>query len=434
MAPTRAKLVGLLLAAAIVAWANAALAADSDVSKAAAELREKYVADLETLAKWCDANGLKDEARKTRRVVSPSDPVKFYVPVLPDDVGPPKLPDDAPPKVVEWDAKLWKLRGDYATAAYDLARNAVRTGTPGLAFGLALERRPGQSRLRARPPTARLSEVSRSVAHALRGPKKLRAGFVWSDKFGWLPKASLPRYEKGERYCDGRWISAEEDAKRHRDIRSGWNIETEHYMIRTNHSIEAAVALGVKLERLNRLWQRLFIRYYASEADVVALFEGRLKSAHDLAATPQRLPLPRPRRLQPLAAAAAMPNIEITTGFYFDNPGRAYFFVGKDCDDRIMYHEATHQLFHESRPVAPDVGRRFNFWIVEGIAMFMESLRREDGYDVLGGFDDERLHAAQYRLLGQTSSTSRSTSSSISAWTRCKTIRESARSTAKPPA
>jgi hypothetical protein len=30
--------------------------------------------------------------------------------------------------------------------------------------------------------------------------------------------------------------------------------------------------------------------------------------------------------------------------------------------------------------------------------MYMESLRQEDGFYVLGGFDDERLHAAWYRL------------------------------------
>ena len=94
-----------------------------------------------------------------------------------------------------------------------------------------------------------------------------------------------------------------------------------------------------------------------------------------------------------------MPNIKVTTGFYLDNPGCAYFFAGKDSDDRNMYHEATHQLFHESRLVAPNVGHKTNFWIVEGIAMYMESLRREDGYDVLGGFDDERVNAARYRLL-----------------------------------
>jgi hypothetical protein len=266
-----------------------------------------------------------------------------------------------------------------------------------MAFGLAL------NAVQANPdyePVRRLLGYQKidDQWHTLYEARKLRAGFVWSDKFGWLPKANLPRYEKGERYCDGRWITAEEDAQRHSDIRSGWNIETEHYKIRTNHSIEAAVALGMKLERLHRLWQRLFIRYYASEADVVSLFEGRLKSVLNLTRR-HSVYLYRDRddynrSLRPLRS-----NIEISTGFYYDNPGRAYFFVGKDCDDRIIHHEATHQLFHESRPVAPDVGRRFNFWIGEGIAMFMESLHREDGYDVLGGFDDERLHAAQYRLL-----------------------------------
>jgi len=95
---------------------------------------------------------------------------------------------------------------------------------------------------------------------------------------------------------------------------------------------------------------------------------------------------------------ASLPNIE-TAGIYLERPRCAFFFADKDADDRTLYHEATHQLFHESRPIAPDVGRKANFWIIEGIAMYMESLRREDGFYVLGGFDDQRLHAAQYRLL-----------------------------------
>ncbi len=78
---------------------------------------------------------------------------------------------------------------------------------------------------------------------------------------------------------------------------------------------------------------------------------------------------------------------------------RAYFFADKQNDDRTLYHEATHQLFYESRPVAAEVGWKANFWIVEGIAMYMESLRQEDGFYVLGGFDDQRLNAARYRLL-----------------------------------
>ena len=184
-----------------------------------------------------------------------------------------------------------------------------------------------------------------------------------------------------------------------RDIHSGWDVETEHYTIRTNHSIEAAVSLGVKLERLYRLWQQLFVRYYASEADVVALFDGRAQAGRRPAAAAQHRLLPRPRRLQPGVAGGDAQHRHLHRRLRRTRSRRAYFFAGQGSDDRTLYHEATHQLFHESRPVSPEVGRKANFWIVEGIAMFMESLRQEDGYYVLGGFDDERMHAARYRLL-----------------------------------
>ena len=45
-----------------------------------------------------------------------------------------------------------------------------------------------------------------------------------------------------------------------------------------------------------------------------------------------------------------------------------------------LYHEATHQLFHETRPRRPTWARNENFWIVEGIACYMESLAEHDDY------------------------------------------------------
>ena len=42
---------------------------------------------------------------------------------------------------------------------------------------------------------------------------------------------------------------------------------------------------------------------------------------------------------------------------------------------------------------------RANFWVIEGVAMFMESLRKEGSFYELGGFDDARMQAAQVRLL-----------------------------------
>jgi hypothetical protein len=391
-----ALIVGCILSAA-------GLAPAGDQRKAALDLRAKYAADLEQLAAWCEANGLREEARKTRRVRGPSDPYKLYVPILPSEVTAPKLAPDAPAKVVEWTARLDRLRHDHAVALYEIARRAARAGRASIAFEMALaaiQASPDYEPVRRLFGYQKFHDQWRSAYEV----KKLRAGLVWSEKFGWLPKAYLRRYEEGHRWCDGRWITAAEDTERHHDIESGWDIETEHYTIRTNHSLEAGVALGVKLERLYRLWREMFICYWASEADVIAMFDGR--------ARPPSRPLPRhsvvffrDRDDYNRALRVAMPNISISiVGLYLDRMRRAYFFADQQNDDRTLYHEATHQLFHESRPVAPDVGVKANFWIVEGIAMYMESLRQEEGFYVLGGFDDkrfddDRLHAARYRLL-----------------------------------
>jgi hypothetical protein len=384
--------VTALVVGHVLSMATGAVAYDA--YQAAAELRAKYAADIEQLARWCETTGLADEAKTTRHVLGPTDPYRLYVPVLPEEVGPAKLPAGAPAKVVEWDSRLARLRRDHAMALYEMARRNVRSGRAGLAFDLAV------AAIQADPdyePVRRLFgyQKFRDQWRTLYEVKKLRAGFVWSDRFGWLLKSHVRRYEDGQRYCDGRWISAAEDAQRHHDIRSGWDLETEHYTIRTNHSIEAGVALGVKLERLDRLWQQMFLRYYATEADVVALFDGRFNPP---ARVRHRVVYFRDRDDYRRAMGTMIPNIE-TTGVYRDQPPCAYFFADKESDDRTLYHEATHQLFHESRPVTPEVGRQANFWIVEGIAMYMESLRQKDGFYVLGGFDDERLHAAQVRLL-----------------------------------
>jgi hypothetical protein len=398
MATTRGTWLATIVFGTVLALAVSLQAATSDLPRTAAELAARYAADLESLAKWCESNGLKDEAAKTRRLVTPTDPYKLYVPVLPTEIGAAKPPADASEKQVEWDLKLSKLRREQAADRFDAARRAIRANQAGLAFDLAL------GALLADPdyePARRLFgyQKFRNQWHTPYEIRKLRANYVWSDRFGWLPKAHLRRYEDGERYRDGRWISAEDDAKRHANIRSGWEIETEHYTIRTNHSIEAGVALGIKLERLNRLWQQLFVRYFASQADVVGLFDGR--AAKQAAAGQRRHEVWyfRNRDEYNRALKPTMPNIGISIGVYVEGSRRAYFFAGDEGDERTLYHEATHQLFHESRPVVPGVARKGNFWIIEGIAMFMESLRQEDGYYVLGGFQDQRLHAAKYRLM-----------------------------------
>jgi hypothetical protein len=95
----------------------------------------------------------------------------------------------------------------------------------------------------------------------------------------------------------------------------------------------------------------------------------------------------------------AQPMIGVTLGYYWFDNRTAYFFAGDAQNDGTLYHEATHELFQETRTAARDLGHKSNFWIVEAVACYMESLVDHDGYYTLGGADEGRMPAALKRLL-----------------------------------
>ena len=382
--------------------ANGAKSHGRQLRNQVARVDGDYRTQLDELAAWCDGKGLTAESAQTKGWSRPGSPDKLNISVLSDEIGPTKLPDGASKDVREWHDRFWKLRHGQGDVLFKLARRAVDEQRPSQAFDLLL------STLHEDPDHATARRILgyeqfRGRWHTLWEIRKLRAGWVKSERFGWIRKADLPQYEKGERRRGNRWISSEEDARLHRDIRKGWLIETEHYSIRTNHSIEAGAELGEKLEQLYNVWKRLFIRYYATQQQVMGLFDVRSRGR------PIKLPRHnvvyfRDRDDYNKSLKNAFPDIGISTGVYVENTRRAYFFAGPGYSDRTLQHEATHQLFHESRPVAKTVCQNANFWIVEGIATYMESLRKEnantgDARFVLGGFDDIRMIAARHRLL-----------------------------------
>lgn len=384
-------------AALLTVLLAASTAGAEDVQRAASDLLRRYVGQLEQLAQQSEQQGLAAEARRTRAWLGVRPPDQLLVAVFPRNAGAATLPEETPEAVVAWDRQFQQLRRQQASALERLAQQAVRQGRPFLAYDLlvaALRENPDQETARRLLGYTKIQDAWYTPWEASR----LRAGQVWHERFGWLPKAHVRRYEQGQRYSNGQWISAEQDAQLHRDLRNGWDIETEHYAIRTNESLEAGVALGTKLERLYGVWVQLFLRYFATDKQVMALVDGRQRDPW--AQMPRHhIVFFHSRDEYNEALRPAVPNIGMSIGFYQERSKRAYFFAGEGYDDRTLYHEATHQLFHESRPVAADVAGQANFWVVEGIAMFLESLREEEGQQVLGGFDDLRMVAARYRLL-----------------------------------
>ncbi|MBL9123939.1 MAG: DUF1570 domain-containing protein [Planctomycetaceae bacterium] len=394
--------------ALILAGATSSAAAADDLIQERAQLEAKYAEQLAELARQCEAEHDRELAAEIRRWAQPRDPHKLYLAARPE----PEIdPDAAEPKpesatAAPRSAEFHKLRKAQGRELYALARRAIRAERASLAFELVIDT------LRENPDHA---DARRLLGYThFRGAwrtryevKKLRAGQVWDARFGWLSPANLARYEKGERLYNGRWIPADEEARIRSDLRRGWTVETEHYSVRTNHSLEAGVALGVRLERLYTAWQQIFVRYYATQAELAQLFDGgglpRVDDHRHLVV------YFRSRDEYRQALAGKIPPDVETSGIYMGAQRTAFFFAPTAAraprespgEYSTLYHEAAHQLFSESRQVVPDVGREANFWIVEGIACYFESFEAHPGYYTVGGAEAERLQAARYRALAE---------------------------------
>lgn len=380
-------------------------AAAEDLVQERNELTTKFAHQLAELARKCDSQNEAELAAEVRKWAEPRDPHKIYLAALPEpggDASQEKLVKAAEGSPLE--QEFQKLRRAQAKQYYTLARSAIRAQRASLAFELVIDT------LRENPdhPDARrlLGYVSyRNQWHTRYAVKRLRAGQVWDSRFGWQTPANLARYEKGERLYNNKWISAEEESRLRSDIRRAWTIETEHYSVRTNHSLEAGVALGIRLERLYSAWQQTFVRYYATQAELDQLFAGgglpRVDEHRHLVV------YYRNRNEYRRALEGKIPPDIETTGIYMGDQRTAFFFAPptptpdgeSPADYSTLYHEAAHQLFSESRPVVPDVGRESNFWIIEGIACYFESFEAHPSYYTLGGALTERLQAARYRAL-----------------------------------
>ncbi|MCX7671498.1 MAG: hypothetical protein N2439_15685, partial [Anaerolineae bacterium] len=219
-------------------WAGLSAARADELIRAARELHASYAAQLLELAGWCDQQGLTEQAKITRQWTGKRDPNKLYVADLPRAIGRPELPPDTPANVAEWDRRFWQLRRQQAKLLEALARRAVRADRASLAFDLAI------GAIREDPDFESIRRLLgyqkyRNGWYTLYEVEKLKSGQVWHDQFGWLPAKYLRRYQQGERWSPKGWVSAEEDARLRRDITVGWDVETEHYAIRTNHSLEA---------------------------------------------------------------------------------------------------------------------------------------------------------------------------------------------------
>jgi hypothetical protein len=232
--------------------------------------------------------------------------------------------------------------------------------------------------------------------------RQIEDGFVWHPKFGWIAAEDVAQYEAGKRKVGKRWITVEDDARRHATIDDGWRIRTDHFQVTTNHSREAAAELAARLERTYQAWLQLCGAYLITPAELAKRFAGDESSSYR--SRPFEVTYYRTREEYNDALIRQQPRIAMTLGIYFDNTRSTHFFAGEDQDPGTITHEAVHQFFQESTRAARNVGGVANAWIIEGIACYFESLTPMQLNDKISAFtagtpNAGRLPAARQRLL-----------------------------------
>lgn len=352
-----------------------------------------FSAEIEKLAKFCDEKGLDDAAKLVRSRAIVMDPQR--VDPLPAQLRP-EIPQSVTGDDRHWQTQLRFLENEYAK---DLSRQAL-TAPPGnasYAYDLIREsaiHNPDNPRVRGILGFVQLgNEWVTPFAHA-----QIRAGNVWNEQYGWLPKTHVQRYIAGERNYKNRWISAEKEKELRRDFHSAWEVRTDHYLIKTNVSLEKGVELGKALEDFYGVFKETFAGFFHTQEQLQARFNETARNLRP-EVKPYEVHFYRTREEYTEGLRKFFPSIDQTNGVYMTSERRAHFYYDADNDNKgTLFHEATHQLFFESfgdRTIC----KNEHFWIVEGIACYMESFQSKNGSFSLGDPNYIRFAGARRNLL-----------------------------------
>lgn len=394
------------------------------------QILQSFQADLASIAQWCQQEGVEDGLKRVIELSSEIENSETES-ELPRFVDPPVATNLSLPEQ-QWRLQLKHHRTERGKELYSAARAALRAGFPSLAFSMigdVVRIDPDHKWARSVLGHQLFSDQSRAQDPGYAGEwvspfeaqmRRSSPPNIYDRRFGWIPATSLPRYEQGLRPWQGSWISDVKEAELRRDFRNAWEVRSEHFLIRTNVSLQAGVELSENLELFHAWLQQNFAAFF----DTPEAMKERFEEATTLRSS-RRPPAPMQvhyyatqdeyqRRVRDKVPA----NVQ-TNGLYWQPDRTCYFFAKSESTDHsTLFHEATHQILDiatiEQRLMASRLRARrlkqrsptdwilcekSNFWIIEGLACYCESFEIADGQITVGRPDYVRFDTARQRLL-----------------------------------
>ncbi len=177
--------------------------------------------------------------------------------------------------------------------------------------------------------------------------------------------------------------------------------ETPHFVIYSTADRAMTVAVAERLERFYWVWSQVFFPLWEGRSDIRRGIQGSggIGSGNDKL----QVVLFKDFESYVQNLQRHVPGVERSTGFYSDQQRCTFLFAGQGADPATWYHELTHQLLREATRsklrVADRPGEAADFWLIEGIASYMESVRFAPTYALIGGWESPRLQYARYRWL-----------------------------------
>ncbi len=322
--------------------------------------RAEYGAQLDALSRKCDAKGLSGFAVLIRQRIVAREPQRQYI-FLPPAKGivlTGSAVDEEKTMLVE----LNTLGEKHAARLLERARVAAEQSRGATGYQLLHEA------LVANPDHAEIRKM---------------LGYSRDAENGWVKAASEVRISPG---------------RREQEI-IGWDrgtyqlIQSAHFTIYSADQ-QQGVQLALALERTYDVWRQVWFEYWSSNNLLRSWLDG--KGTDGASQRKHDVILFRDRE-QYLADLAEVEGIGISSGYYNETNRISFFYNGDPAPLDTWRHEIVHQLLQENGGSKRSVAELGHAWLIEGIAMYFESMRDQGNVVTLGGFDSLRLQFARLR-------------------------------------